>query len=170
MTGIITSARLFAIAAHGAVGQLRKYTGEPYINHPAAVVEIVKSVPHTDEMLAAAWLHDVVEDTGIDLATIENEFGSEVAMLVYWLTDQSRPADGNREIRKAIDRGHLERAPAPAQTIKIADLIDNTLTIEERDPGFAKIYREEKRLLLDVLTKGDPALMERAREQLAESI
>lgn len=48
-------AREFAEAAHARIDQRRKYTGEPYIAHPAAVVELVRSVPHTDEMIAAAW-------------------------------------------------------------------------------------------------------------------
>jgi len=88
-------ARAFATAAHAAVKQLRKYTGEPYIVHPAAVAEIVKSVRHTPEMIAAAWLHDVVEDTGVTLEAIESEFGADVTSLVFWLTDQSKPSDGN---------------------------------------------------------------------------
>jgi (p)ppGpp synthase/HD superfamily hydrolase len=163
---LIERARVFATAAHAAVKQTRKYTNEPYICHPAAVVAIVKSVPHTDEMLAAAWLHDTAEDTGVTVDLIRAEFGGEVAGLVWWLTDQSRPEDGNRETRKAIDRNHLAAAPPEAQTIKLADLIDNTLTIEARDPDFAKLYRREKRQLLEVMTAGDPSLMSIARLQI----
>ena len=168
MDDIIERARLFATAAHAAVKQVRKYTNEDYIVHPAAVVEIVKSDPHTDVMASAAWLHDTIEDTGVTIGLIRAEFGAEVAELVYWLTDQSKPEDGNREARKAIDRFHCAAAPADAQTIKLADLIDNTLTIEARDPDFYRVYRREKELLLDVLTLGDPALMRIARDQIAE--
>src|SRR5580765_8807774 len=89
-------ARVFATAAHAAVGQVRKYTGEPYINHPAAVAEIVRAVPHSEAMLAAAWLHDVVEDTKVTYADIKAEFGEDVAVLVNWLTDVSAPQDGFR--------------------------------------------------------------------------
>lgn len=160
------SARIFATAAHAAVGQKRKYTGEPYILHPQAVAAIVASVPHTPEMLAAAWLHDVVEDTGVTLDEIRLSFGSAVADLVYWLTDQSKPEDGNRATRKAIDREHSAKAPAEAQTIKLADIIDNTLTIEAYDPDFAKVFRHEKLALLEVMTRGDVTLMERARQQI----
>lgn len=113
-------ARIFATAAHAAVGQKRKYTGEDYADHPIAVAEIVSSVPHTEEMLAAALLHDVVEDTKVDINLIHAMFGSAVGTLVYWLTDQSKPTDGNREKRKAIDREHSASAPAKAQTIKLA--------------------------------------------------
>jgi len=159
---IVEKARIFATAAHAAVGQLRKYTGEPYIVHPAEVVSIVKTVPHTDEMLAAAWLHDVVEDTDVTLSTISIEFGMEVASIVEWLTDVSKPIDGNRAVRKAMDREHTARAPAAAQTVKLADLISNTSSIMKHDEKFAKTYLEEKRMLLEVMTKGDRFLHARA--------
>ena len=163
---MVEKARVFATAAHAAVAQLRKYTNEPYIVHPAEVVSIVKRVPHTDEMLAAAWLHDVVEDTGVTIETIRAEFGETVAELVGWLTDVSRPDHGNRAARKAVDRAHTAMAPAEAQTVKLADLISNTRSIMEHDEKFAKTYLEEKRLLLEVMTKGDSTLMEIARKNI----
>ena len=159
-------AKAFATAAHAAVKQRRKYTGAPYIVHPAAVVEIVRSVPHTPEMIAAAWLHDVVEDTGVTLDDIKSEFGPAVAELVFWLTDKSKPEDGNRAVRKAIDRAHSASAPPDAQTIKLADLIENTFTINAYDPDFAKVYLVEKKALLEVMTKGDEGLYRRAWKQL----
>ena len=154
----------FATAAHG--DQKRKYTGEPYITHPIAVAEIVKTVPHTDEMIAAALLHDVVEDTHVTLDQIEDNFGEKVAELVGWLTDISRPEDGNRRFRKSLDRDHSANAPAEAQTIKLADLIHNTESIEKNDPGFYTVYKQEKIELLKVLTKGDPTLLVRAQQQV----
>jgi hypothetical protein len=164
---LVERAASFATAAHAAVKQVRKYTGEPYISHPAAVAAIVQSVPHTPEMVAAAWLHDVVEDTGVTLGTIRAEFGPAVADLVFWLTDKSKPEDGNREHRKAIDRDHSAAAPPAAQTIKLADLIDNTASIEALDPDFARVYRHEKARLLAVMTAGDPALLVRAMKTAA---
>jgi (p)ppGpp synthase/HD superfamily hydrolase len=165
---VVERARVFATAAHAAVAQLRKYTNEPYIVHPADVVSIVKTVEHTDEMLAAAWLHDVVEDTGVTLETVRAEFGDEVATLVGWLTDVSRPEQGNRATRKAIDRAHSAAAPARAQTIKYADLISNTRSIMEHDEKFARTYLEEKRLLLAVMDKGDATLLAEARKFIGE--
>jgi len=166
---LILKARTFATAAHAAVAQLRKYTNEPYIVHPAEVFSIVSTVPDaTPAMLAAAWLHDVVEDTGVTIEVIKQEFGDEVADLVGWLTDVSRPEQGNRAIRKAIDRAHTAMAPAAAQTVKLADLISNTRSIMEHDATFAKTYLAEKRMLLEVMTKGDPMLMAQAREQIGE--
>ena len=160
---IVERARVFATAAHAAVKQVRKYTFEPYIVHPTEVASIVASVPHTNEMLAAAYLHDTVEDTGVSIVDIQVEFGNEVASLVGWLTDVSKPEQGNRAVRKAIDREHTAMAPAAAQTVKLADLIANSRSILAHDPAFAKVYLEEKRMLLEVLTRGDATLMAQAR-------
>jgi (p)ppGpp synthase/HD superfamily hydrolase len=166
---VVDKARIFATAAHAAVAQLRKYTNEPYIVHPAEVFSIVSTVEGaTDAMLAAAWLHDVVEDTGVTIEVIKEEFGPEVAELVGWLTDVSRPEQGNRATRKAIDRAHTAMAPAEAQTVKLADLISNTRSIMAYDEKFAKTYLEEKRLLLEVMTKGDAKLMAEARKYIGE--
>lgn len=151
-------ARDFATRWHASIGQLRKYSGEPYINHPAAVAELVRGVPHDDAMLAAAWLHDVVEDTPCSIEDVEAEFGREVAALVGWLTDVSKPTDGNREKRKAMDREHTANAPPSAKTVKLADLIDNSRSILEFDPDFARVYIREKERLLVVLAEGDPVL------------
>ncbi len=165
---MVERARVFATAAHAAVGQVRKYTFEPYIVHPAEVASIVATVAHTEEMLAAAWLHDTVEDTGVTIEVIRAEFGAEVAELVGWLTDVSRPEHGNRAHRKALDRAHSAMAPAEAQTVKLADLIANTRSIMAHDEAFARTYLEEKRLLLEVMTKGDPTLMAEARKYIGE--
>jgi (p)ppGpp synthase/HD superfamily hydrolase len=161
MMDIVDKARVFATASHAAVAQLRKYTNEPYIVHPAEVAGIIDNLEGaTAEMVAAAWLHDVVEDTGVTNEIIKQEFGEEVAVLVGWLTAVSRPEQGNRATRKAIDRAHTAMASAEAQTIKLADIISNCRSIKEHDEKFAKIYFEEKRLLLEVLTKGDRGLWE----------
>lgn len=151
----------FATQAHG--DQVRKYSGDPYIVHPVAVSKIVKTVTHTPEMLAASLLHDVVEDTPVTIEEIKSEFGNDIANLVFWLTDISKPEDGNRAARKEKDALHYAQGPADAQTIKIADLIDNSLDIYKNDPGFWKVYKKEKLRILDLLVDADPVLLERAR-------
>jgi (p)ppGpp synthase/HD superfamily hydrolase len=164
---IVRKAQVYAMAAHASVKQVRKYTGEPYIVHPAEVAKIVAGVPgSTPDMVAAAWLHDVVEDTGCTFTDIHMAFGIDIATLVGWLTDVSKPEDGNRAVRKAIDREHSAMAPAEAQTVKLADLISNSRSIVQHDPAFAKTYLEEKRLMLEVMTKGDPTLMAEARKYI----
>jgi (p)ppGpp synthase/HD superfamily hydrolase len=155
----------FATDAHGSIDQRRKYTGEPYIVHPIAVAELVRSVPHTPEMIAAALLHDVVEDTPVTLSQIQAASGTAVADLVGWLTDVSRPQDGNRRTRKHLDLLHTAQAPAAAKTIKLADLIDNTRTIARYDPSFWRVYQREKEALLAVLREGDARLWAQAAGQ-----
>jgi (p)ppGpp synthase/HD superfamily hydrolase len=163
-------ARVFATAAHSAVGQLRKYTFEPYIAHPEEVVDLLKSVVEpTEEMIAAAWLHDVVEDTAVTLELVRAEFGDDVADLVGWLTDVSRPDHGNRAARKAVDRAHTAAAPADAQTIKCLDLVSNTRSIAAHDPKFAQVYLAEKRALLEVMTRADPRALRLARDAVADA-
>lgn len=152
----------FAEEAHR--GQTRKYTGEPYINHPVIVAQNVKNVGASREAVAAAILHDVVEDTPVTLDEIRTRFGDRVAELVEMVTDVSRPEDGNRRIRKEIDRQHLAQADAEGQTIKLADLIDNSYSIVARDENFAKVYMREKKELLKILTKGDRTLYDRATQ------
>ena len=97
---------------------------------------------------------------------IETEFGPVVSALVEGLTDVSRPEDGNRRTRKSIDRDRLAEQSGEVQTIKLADLIHNTYSIEEHDPSFYKVYKREKMDLLTVLTKGDLTLMWRAQQQI----
>ena len=164
MTNLVDRALKFATIAHA--DQKRKYTGKPYIVHPIEVMQIVSTVEHDEAMLAAALLHDVVEDTDIDIDTIKMVFGEDVSNLVDELTDVSKPEDGNRQTRKAMDRDHTAMASARAQTIKLADLISNSSDILENDPKFAKVYLAEKALLLEVLTKGDASLRERAASYL----
>jgi (p)ppGpp synthase/HD superfamily hydrolase len=138
----------FATKAHD--GQLRKYTGEPYINHPIAVGDALKSLykQTSNNMICAAILHDTVEDTDTTLFDINENFGNDVANLVYWLTDKSKKSDGNRKQRKYIDAMHILGAPYNAQIIKLADLIDNTSSIVKHDKDFAKVYLSEKRFIL----------------------
>jgi (p)ppGpp synthase/HD superfamily hydrolase len=72
----------FATSYHASIDHRRKYTGEPYIAHLVAVAELLRSVPHTEAMICAAWLHDVVEDTPATLDDVERVFGGDIRL---WL-------------------------------------------------------------------------------------
>lgn len=160
---LIDEAKQLAGKAHE--GQFRKYSGMPYIIHPVEVATIVQTVEgHTDEMIAAALLHDVVEDTEYSFEDIAEAVSPEVAELVRGLTEVSQPQDGNRAVRKAKDRDFLAQQSAEVQTIKYADIISNTQDIRANDPKFAKVYIEEMKLLLQVMDKGDSKLREKAKE------
>lgn len=155
-------ARRFATEAHAGAGQRRKYTDEPYIVHPAAVVELVRSVTHDDAMLAAAWLHDTVEDTSATQGDIEAHFGARVASLVEMLTDSTPTAAKNRAARKLAHFRHTASASPEAQTIKLADIIDNTRAIVRFDPDFARVYLVEKQIQIALLKEGDAQLWQQA--------
>ena len=163
-------ARRFASKAHAASEQRRKYTYEPYIVHPAAVVELVRSVCDNEEVLAAAWLHDTVEDTDTTILDIEERFGPQVAALVLMLTNPEQPPGTNRAHRKRAHFLHTAQASADAQTIKLADIIDNTREILRYDAHFARVYLIEKRLQLAEMKRGNEALKARAENIVEEGI
>lgn len=164
MSGLIYKAKNFAERVHSA--QVRKYSGEPYAVHLREVAGYCAEVGSRDEVVAAAWLHDAKEDQGVTDAELQEAFGPEVARLVDEVTDQSKAEDGNRDRRKEIDRLHIGNASPEGQTIKLADLISNTKSITTRDPHFAVTYMREKRLLMPLLTDGNPVLYQRALELL----
>lgn len=148
--------------------QKRKYTNLPYIMHPMSVAGLVSMVTDDSNMICAAILHDVVEDCEPTIFDIKKHFNDRIFYLVDKLTDISKSSDGNRAERKKMDREHSATGDADAQTIKVADLIDNTSTIVYFDENFGKVYLREKQLLLEVLTKADKKLVEIANKQVSE--
>lgn len=153
-------AMTFARNVHA--NQVRKYTGNPYVDHLAEVAGIAMSVGwsrpeiHPDAFMAACWLHDCVEDQDVELNELFERFGQQVAGGVLMLSDMETGA--NRAERKAKSVRRLASAPGWVQTIKYADLISNTSSIVKHDPKFAVTYLAEKRALLEAMTKGDPNL------------
>ncbi|MET0029131.1 MAG: HD domain-containing protein [Candidatus Thiodiazotropha sp.] len=162
MNDLISRAIHYATQAHARIDQRRKYSNQPYDVHLKAVAQLVREVVDDDEMVAAAWLHDTVEDTPATVEDIEREFGPGVARLVSELTDISRPGDGNRAARKRLDRGHIARGSARAKTIKLADLIDNCRDICRHDSRFCTVFLTEMEAMLGVLQEGDERLYKRA--------
>jgi len=159
---LLDTAISFAALAHA--DQRRKYSGEPYICHPIEVMQTVRSVTHTEEMLIAAVLHDVIEDTPVTELEIGRRFGDDVLRLVVELTEPV--IEGNRATRKAAEVERLASISGAAQTIKYADLISNTVSIVRYDRGFAKVYLQEKAQALDVMVCGDAGLRDRAFKAL----
>ncbi len=150
----------FARLAHGE--QKRKFTNEPYIEHPKRVAEMVKQVPHTDAMICAAYLHDVVEDTPVKLEEIEGKFGREVAGLVHELTDEFMKEAYPQLNRKTRKKKEVERQAGmsvQAKTIKLADVIDNTRDIIKNDKDFSVKYIPEMLALVEALQGGNFQLM-----------
>lgn len=169
---LIHRAACFAIEAHAK--QRRKYTDDAYIVHPMRVAAMVERVPGLNtatEAVAAAWLHDTIEDCGVSYAILKALFGEPIANLVQWLTHQftaeAYPKMNRRE-RKIHEAERLSRAPAAAQSIKIADLYDNACSILVLDPEFAPTFAEEMERLLGALTLADHVLVAKGRDLLAD--
>lgn len=142
--------KMFARVAHE--GQVRKYTGEPYVEHVLAVGLMYQSWSEKmdRDALYAAILHDTVEDTEVDMDQIRRHFGDKVAEYVWYLT---KPEEfvGNRLKRKALDRARLALAPDVVKFIKILDITHNATSIRKYDQDFWKEWREETLLMLDAL-------------------
>lgn len=165
-------AEAFCIAAHSSINQTRRYSAEPYYNHPLRVALIVKKAEFwSPAMLMAAMLHDVVEDTGVSSHLIYQEFGGIVGDYVTDLTDVSELKDGNRAKRKANDCRRLAEISPSAKTVKLADIIDNmTGILDCPDPEFIKTFCREKKMALSVLLQGDERLFALARDLVNKTL
>src|SRR2546422_4522139 len=124
--------RAFVSAARAHDGQQRR-SGEPFIEHPFAVARILAELHLDEETLAAALLHDVVEDTGVDADQLRTEFGDEVAKLVDGVTKLTRIQFQSREHAEA--ENYRKMIVAMAQDprvilIKLADRLHNMRAIE----------------------------------------
>lgn len=169
MSILTDKAAAFAHAAHAGAGHKRKYTGDDYIVHPFNVSNTVASVTNDENVIAAAWLHDVVEDTPIDLGMIAYFFGDPVAALVHecsHIDHTNDPRKLTRFERMAIELARAADISPQAKTIKLADLLDNTASIAQHDPKFAQLYMAEKRRLVPVLVGGDHGLWAKAAAQV----
>ncbi|MCU1367724.1 MAG: relA, partial [Ilumatobacteraceae bacterium] len=128
-TTMITKAFATANAAHRP--QLRS-SGEGYINHPLAVARIVADIGLDETSLAAALLHDSVEDTEITLADVEKEFGADVAAIVDGVTKLERLQFDSKEAQQAATMRKMLVAMARdlrVLIIKLADRLHNMRTI-----------------------------------------
>lgn len=165
----------FVKSWHG--DQKRKYTGAPYWTHLVSVATIVK--PYAPEGVEIALCHDLFEDTSCsedELMAFLPEAGyhKKTAEMILRgtleLTDQFIPKaypDLNRKARKQREAARLGKISALAQTVKYADLIDNSSSIVEHDPGFARIYLDEKQDILQVMRAGHPELLRICEKQLS---
>jgi GTP diphosphokinase / guanosine-3',5'-bis(diphosphate) 3'-diphosphatase len=133
MADLLTLVRAYRVAAEQHRGQTRKdVPPTPYINHPVEVAAILCEVAGVEDVqvLAAAVLHDTVEDTGMTVDAIREQFGARVAALVAECTDdKSLP----RAERKRLQIANASHKSAEARLIKIADKITNVTDIASAD-------------------------------------
>lgn len=159
---LIIEAAQFAAEKHK--GQFRKYNNFPYITHPIRVAgRMATHQLATQDIVAAAYLHDVVEDCGVSPEEIRAIFGESIEFYVKHLTNPPREEGVPRRVRKQQDRERLKTAPRRAKVVKLIDRIDNLRELDWSD-SFAKVYAEESLLLLEVLKDADQELAEELRQ------
>ena len=129
-TDLLDRAIMFAVRAHA--GTERRGKGFPYIVHPMEAMEIVATMTSDQELLAAAALHDTVEDTDVTVEQIRAEFGDRIASLVASESDafeQGVSEEDSWHARKqaAIDR--LSSAPHDAKIVALGDKLSNMRAI-----------------------------------------
>ena len=179
MEDILNTIRDYADNAHGT--QMRKYTPERYIVHPIRVMETCRQYDPRLPILAAALLHDVLEDTPVTegqmrdfLHTVMEASDAEKTLeLVVELTDvyvKEAYPQWNRRVRKDRETERIALTSADSQTIKYADIIDNCREIAKHDRGFAPRFLKECLVNLKVADKGNPELYRQALEMVKNEL
>ena len=151
----ITRAVEFATAYHG---DQRRKTGVPYLEHLLEAVQIlvVGAEVSSPDVLVAAVLHDVVEDTPCTLADVRAAFGPRVAELVGWVTI---PAPGHGEDSSTVREGYLRRlrdAPRDAVLVKLADRMSNVQTLRNLPQDRQRAYYAQTVTYIIPLAAGEP--------------
>lgn len=168
----------FVKEQHG--GQRRKYTGAPYWTHVYSVAERVADL--VPEGIEIALGHDLLEDTSCTYEQLKSFLlkngytemeASQITDGVVELTDvfvvENYP-EWNRKIRKKKEAERLSQISPLAQSVKYADLIDNSLSIVEHSTSFASTYLREKVEILDGMRQGNIHLLIQACAVLSEGL
>lgn len=143
----LTHAKFFATVKHS--GQLYGAV-LPYTHHLQDVEQVLREHGESNEdLLVAAWCHDMVEDTETKVREIEECFGEEVARLVEAVTDEPGP---NRKTRKVMTYPKIREAGAEAVRLKLADRIAN---IRHNGPGVRMYVREHEEFRRQLYTEGE---------------
>ena len=151
---LVLKARKFATKKHE--GQLRKGGGR-YVEHPIRVARIVrkfKQCVRIDELVAAALLHDTLEDTDTGVSELRENFGEVVALLVVELTSDELRSKVVGKTEYLADKFSNEKGISSwALVIKLADRLDNISDLDVVDVEFAQRYRFQRITLLNNLEK-----------------
>ena len=176
MNDIVHNAEVFATSAHK--GQIRKYNKNSYIVHPRYVASMGVLFEQSDEFIAAAWLHDVVEDCGVTYELLTETFGTRVSHLVREVSHPETPEGTNRAARHQLYMQHYARASSEGKLLKAIDRFANLQEsytdlrkgrLTNADAHFIKsIYVRESQDLYDVI-KTDHRNMQTVK-YLAEKI
>jgi GTP diphosphokinase / guanosine-3',5'-bis(diphosphate) 3'-diphosphatase len=171
---IMLLARAWRVAAERHVNQRRKgKSAEPYVNHLAEVAELVAEATQGDDphLVAAAVLHDTVEDTGLTQADLAAQFGADVAGLVAEVTDDKTLPKDERKLRQIE---HASEISHRAKLLKLADKTSNLRSLANSPPADWSMERKQQylRWAQDVVGKlrGTNAWLEVQFEAAAEKL
>ncbi len=151
MRSKIDEAVLFAVRSHE--GQTRRIVNTPYILHPLEVASIMARLTDDEDAIAAALLHDVVEDAGVPLTEIEEKFGSRVRDLVAVISENKRPDRPAGEtwlVRKEESLARLKAADDPdVRKLWLSDKLSNMRSFYQSynrmgDAVFLYFHRPER--------------------------
>src|SRR6478609_2295558 len=140
---LLNRAYVYAMKAHG---EQKRASGDPYFSHPLEVAAILTDLKLDDATIAAALLHDTIEDTGATRAEIDQVFGTEIGALVEGLTKLTRLELVSREAKQAENLRKLLLAIADdvrVLLIKLADRLHNMRTLEFVPPASRRRIAEE---------------------------
>lgn len=162
--GLVEAALIFAARAHRA--QVRKGTDIPYIVHPVGVMLLLQQAGEADpEVLAAALLHDTIEDAGVSAGDLARQFGPRVADIVVGCSEPDH-AGAAWEVRKQHTVAYLRTAPRDIQLVAAADKLHNLRSMvtdhaEQGEQLWTRFNRGQPaiewyyRALADSLSQGD---------------
>ena len=156
----------YELAAEAHMKQ-RRASGEPYIIHPLGVAMILAKLQLDELTLAAAFLHDVIEDTDITYDELYAKFGPDIADGVEALTKNKTFQSKQEQMRDSIER--LLTQPYEVQMVKLADRITNLGTPPKHwDNEKIKSYHKEASFILSCLRNSNIYLAKRLEEKIAE--
>jgi len=170
----------FVKVQHG--DQKRKYSGQPYWTHLLSVANIVSEYSTVNFEVEIALCHDLFEDTSCTSAQLEEH----LLDLGYDKTSQEMIVKGvvdltdkytkeafpkfNRKIRKGFEAQRLWKIEPYSQTVKYADIIDNTISIVENDKGFARVYLREIDSFIWKINNGNKELYTKCCKIFSEAV
>ncbi|MBQ9462902.1 MAG: HD domain-containing protein [Bacteroidales bacterium] len=163
-TELLDRAIIFAVKAHA--GTERRGKGFPYIVHPMEAVEIVSTITPDQELLAAAALHDVVEDSGVCVEELRREFGDRVAAIVASESDHFEPGVSEEDSWHARKRAAINRLAAASRDSKIVALGDKLSNMR----AIARDYAVQGDKLWSIFHAKDPKDHEWHYRGLADSL
>lgn len=158
----MAKAHVYAMGAHASAGDTLHHNNQPYITHLAEIARRVAAIPGaTEDMVAAAWLHDVLVRTKCTFTDIHIAFGIDIAGLVLGVSNM---------FSEVVTKG-VEDAPPEAHTIFCARMITDIQMIAAYDPQLGEVWFPFiARDALNALTKADPGILEEAHRTLDDAI